>query len=147
MTSADSFQDAQPLFVEVSAGELLDKLTILHIKAERITDPGKLRNVKREIETLTKVIANIELSPALMELQQKLKEANEELWEIEDAIREHEQRRDFGITFVELARSVYLTNDRRAQLKREINTLLQSRLVEEKSYSGQASTPDPRPGE
>lgn len=126
----------EPLFVEVSAGELLDKLTILHIKFERITDPDKLRNVRAEIAALTTVSATIESSPELMELEQKLKRANEQLWEIEDAIREHEQRQDFGPTFVELARAVYITNDHRAHLKRDINALLKSRLVEEKSYGG-----------
>ncbi len=132
----------QQLFVEVSAGELFDKLTILNIKAERIANPEKLNNVKREIEALSKVRASIEHSPVLGELQRQLKEANERLWEIEDSIREHEQRQDFGPTFIELARAVYLTNDHRARLKRDINTLLKSRLVEEKSYAGQTSIPD-----
>ena len=135
------------MFVEVSAGELFDKLTILHIKAERISDREKLSNVKREIEALTKVSADIEAFPALGELQQQLKEANERLWVIEDSIREHEQRRDFGPRFIELARAVYLTNDHRARLKREINMLLKSRLVEEKSYTGQGSIPASRTAE
>jgi Flp pilus assembly protein TadD len=131
----------QPWLVEVSAGELLDKLSILHIKAERITDQEKLRNVKLEIEALTKVSSRIKSSPALAELVLKLKEANERIWEIEDAIREHEKRQDFGAEFIELARSVYLTNDQRMRLKREINALLKSRLVEEKSYECNPATP------
>jgi tetratricopeptide (TPR) repeat protein len=139
-------RNAQTLFVEVSAGELLDKLTILHIKAERIADTEKLHNVKAEIDALAKVRAAIESTPALGALERKLKEANEQLWEIEDAIREHEQRKDFGAGFIELARTVYLTNDRRASLKREINALLKSRLVEEKSYAGVTTIPTSQSG-
>jgi tetratricopeptide (TPR) repeat protein len=132
---AESRQRSPELFVEVSAGELLDKLSILRLKSERIQDPEKLRNVHRELETLGKVREGLKPSAALEELERELFAVNASLWEIEDAIREHELRQDFSAAFVELARSVYRTNDRRAELKRRINELLQSRLVEEKSYA------------
>jgi tetratricopeptide (TPR) repeat protein len=129
-------RESRPLLVEVSAGELLDKLTILRIKSERIGDPEKIRNVRREIGSLSQVRAAIAASPELAELERKLKEANERLWDIEDEIRMQEQKQDFGSRFIELARAVYHTNDHRSRLKREINELLKSRLVEEKSYVG-----------
>jgi tetratricopeptide (TPR) repeat protein len=120
-----------PLFAEVSAGELLDKLTILQIKAERITDPAKLRNVHTELEALEAVRATLAPSP---ELTEELKAVNEQLWDVEDEIRLCEQQRNFGPRFIELARSVYRINDRRAALKRALNEQLGSRLIEEKSY-------------
>ncbi len=123
-----------PLLVEISAGELIDKLTILRVKSERVRDPGKLQHVRQEKETLERVRERMEATPGLAELERDLQEVNEQLWEIEDSIREHERRHDFGASFIQLARSVYLTNDRRASLKRQINELLKSRLVEEKSY-------------
>lgn len=138
-------RQAQPLFVEVSAGELIDKLTILKIKSERIKDRDKLRNVREEMNALSRVRATIDSSPALMELEKQLKAANEQLWTIEDDIREHEERQDFGPSFIALARSVYQTNDHRARLKREINALLKSRLVEEKSYWGQPAVVESPP--
>jgi hypothetical protein len=114
---------------------LLDKITILQIKGERIADPEKLRNVRAELDLLTAARAALGASPALADLEARLKEVNERLWEVEDALRERERRQDFGPEFVELARSVYRTNDRRAALKRAVNELLHSRLVEEKSYA------------
>lgn len=122
--------------VEVAPGELLDKLTILEIKLERISDPAKLANVRIEHETLTRALkAAVASSPELDALHAALKGINEELWVIEDDIRDCERNKDFGPTFIELARSVYRTNDRRAEVKRQINQLLGSRLVEEKSYA------------
>ena len=122
--------------VEIAPGELIDKITILEIKSERMTDVAKLDNVRIERETLvTARDAAIESSTELTELTKRLKSSNEQLWQIEDDIRDCEREKDFGKRFVELARSVYKTNDRRAALKREINVLLGSRLVEEKSYS------------
>jgi tetratricopeptide (TPR) repeat protein len=123
------------LLIEVSAGELLDKIAILRIKAERIADPDKLRNVRVELDALAAVRDTIESSPALAELERRLKDVNERLWEIEDGIRVCEQQQDFGPVFIEHARAVYQTNDQRAAIKRAINELLQSRLVEEKSYA------------
>lgn len=124
------------LSVEVSPGELIDKITILEIKKERITDTDKLENVRIEWETLTQARdSHIEASAELERLTQGLKTVNEALWEIEDDIRDCERASDFSAKFVELARSVYITNDKRAALKRDINELLGSRLVEEKSYA------------
>ncbi len=124
------------LQVEVSAGELIDKITILEIKAERIADPEKLTNVHRELRSLTatreKALAT---SPELDEFTAELRRINEQLWQIEDDIRDCERKRDFGERFIELARAVYRTNDRRAAAKRRINELLGSELVEEKDYA------------
>jgi hypothetical protein len=122
--------------VEVSPGELIDKITILEIKLERIEGKDKLKNVKLEWETLTRARDEaIEATPELEKLMAGLKEFNERLWEIEDDIRDCERNKDFGDRFVELARGVYVNNDQRSRLKREINELLGSRLIEEKSYA------------
>ncbi len=122
--------------VEVSPGELIDKITILEIKLERIEDEDKLKNVKLEWETLTRARDEaIEATPELEKLTADLKEFNERLWEIEDDIRNCELDKDFGDRFVELARGVYVNNDQRSRLKREINELLGSHLIEEKSYA------------
>ena len=122
--------------VEISPGELIDKITILEIKLERIEDEAKLKNVKIEWETLTRSRDDaIEAAPELEKLTAELKESNERLWEIEDDIRQCERDKDFGDRFVELARAVYVNNDQRSRLKREINELLGSRLIEEKSYA------------
>ena len=121
--------------IEIAPGELIDKITILEIKAERISDQAKLANVRLELDTLAASRdAAISASDDLRRLTADLKAVNEELWVIEDDIRECERSGDFGRKFVELARAVYKTNDRRAALKRDINNLLGSRLVEEKSY-------------
>jgi hypothetical protein len=122
--------------VKVSPGELIDKITILEIKLERIGDPEKLKNIEFELQVLSD--ARAKAMPPSAELDgftAELKEINGELWEIEDHIRERERNRDFGPAFVELARAVYRSNDKRADLKRLINGLLGSRLVEEKSYA------------
>ena len=122
--------------VEVSPGELIDKITILEIKLERIDDAGKLGNVRAEWETLTAARdAAIETSEELERLSAELKQVNERLWEIEDDIRDCERDKDFGDKFVELARGVYRNNDKRSRLKGDINKLLGSRLIEEKSYA------------
>ena len=122
--------------IPVSAGELVDKITILEIKAERITDAAKNANVRRELAALDAVLAPLmREQPALAELKTALREINEALWRIEDDIRDCERRKDFGARFIELARAVYRTNDRRAAAKREIDTLVGSELVEEKSYT------------
>ena len=124
-----------PVMVEVPAGELIDKITILEIKAERIDDAAKLNNVHAELETLSAARdRDLPCSDELDRLTAKLREVNGSLWEIEDELRVLERRQDFGPKFVELARSVYWQNDRRARVKRQINDLLGSRLVEEKSY-------------
>ncbi len=124
------------LNVQTSPGEFLDKLTILEIKAERIADPAKLSNVRRELAQLRSVWTASPLSGRdVAPLVARLKAVNETLWEIEDRIRRHEAEQCFDGEFVELARSVYRTNDRRAALKRELNVALGSDLLEEKSYT------------
>ena len=124
------------LNVRLSPGEFLDKLTILEIKLARIADPAKRRNVALELELMRAAwaassFAGAEVSSRLAEL----KSVNEALWEIEDRIRAKEAREAFDAEFVQLARSVYRDNDRRAAIKREINLMLRSDLIEEKSYS------------
>ncbi len=122
--------------IEIAPGELIDKITILEIKLERIDDADKLANVKLEWQTLcTARDASIEATPELDRLSTELKAANEALWEIEDEIRDCERAKDYSDTFVQLARSVYIGNDKRAALKRRINELLGSSLIEEKSYA------------
>ena len=123
------------LLIPVSWGELLDKIAILQIKAERMTDAEKLGNVRHELDLLVSVRdREISMAAGLDDLVADLRLANERLWEIEDAIRVCEKERDFGSRFIELARAVYMTNDQRANLKYRINTLLGSQVVEEKSY-------------
>jgi hypothetical protein len=123
------------LLVEIAPGELIDKITILEIKAERIQDAGKLRNVRIELSTLQAARdGGVTPSPELDRLTADLKAVNEALWDVEDALRVCERDRDFGPRFVELARSVYHHNDRRAALKRRINEMLGSTIIEEKAY-------------
>ena len=122
--------------VTVSVGELIDKITILEIKAARLGDPAQLSNVKSELKSLVADRdAALPPSAELTELSLLLKRINERLWCIEDDIRDRERAKDFGPRFIELARSVYVCNDERAALKRRINELLGSRIVEEKSYA------------
>jgi hypothetical protein len=119
----------------VSYGEAADKIAILRIKQERIADAGKLANVVTELNAISDVFfAAITKSARFDELFDGLRKVNEQLWDIEDDIRDCERDGDFGPKFVELARSVYVTNDERARLKKDINLLLGSALVEEKSY-------------
>ena len=124
-----------PIRVEIAPGELIDKITILEIKAERIADAAKRANVLVELAALTDArAAALRPDGEIDRLAAELRVVNEALWEIEDDIRECDRDGDFGPRFVELARAVYRTNDRRAELKRAINLHLGSRLVEEKSY-------------
>ncbi len=124
------------LSVPVSAGELIDKISILAIKAEHFHDAEKLRHVQEELKLLKAVRDQaIQPSEQLSELTAQLKSVNAELWRIEDEIRDCERRQDFGPTFIELARAVYYTNDRRSEFKRQINALVGSTIVEEKSYT------------
>ena len=121
--------------VDIAPGELIDKITILAIKSERIEDADKLKHVRVELDILTNIRDQVlSLSEPLNNLTIKLKEVNERLWVIEDEIRSCEASKDFGPDFIELARSVYQENDKRARLKREVNKLLGSRIMEEKSY-------------
>lgn len=131
-----SQQEAKPIMIEVGPGELIDKITILRIKSERMSDEAKLANVRHELAVLDAARnANLEDSAELRSLEEGLKAVNEALWVIEDDIRQCEADKDFGPTFIELARSVYKQNDKRAALKKEINVLTGSRIVEEKSYT------------
>ena len=124
------------LMIEVGAGELIDKITILKIKAVRMTDPAKLKNVKYELDVLSRARAeNLNQSDELDRLEEALRMINEVLWVIEDDIRACEAARDFGPKFIELARSVYIQNDKRAAIKKSINELCGSSIVEEKSYT------------
>jgi hypothetical protein len=120
--------------VPVSWGELVDKITILQIKSDRMRDEAKLQNVRKELTLLTaRLGANAE-NAEVSRLTKALYDVNAALWDIEDDIRDCENAGDFGEKFVALARSVYITNDKRAELKREVNLALGSGLVEEKSY-------------
>jgi hypothetical protein len=122
--------------IEVSPGELIDKITILELKSERIGDRDKLRHARKELAVLvTARDGAVAPSPELAELTAALKHVNAALWEVEDELRACERAGDFGPRFVELARSVYRHNDRRAALKLDINRLLASELVEVKSYA------------
>ena len=121
--------------VPISPGELVDKITILEIKKEFIKNDNKLKNINHEYDLLMQIYTTqISETDGISELKNKLKEINLELWKIEDDIRDCERQKSFSDTFIELARSVYFTNDRRSKVKLEINLLLNSNLVEEKSY-------------
>ncbi|XOZ32274.1 DUF6165 family protein [Halomonadaceae bacterium KBTZ08] len=121
--------------IPVSFGEVLDKITILEIKSERIDDPEKLGNVQLELETLNQHWRDAVAEPSRVDGERrKLKAVNEQLWEIEDSLREEEAAGRFGERFIRLARSVYFTNDERAAIKKRVNLSLGSRFVEEKSY-------------
>ena len=123
------------ILVPISPGELLDKITILEIKAERIDKPEKVANVRRELELLSKVWSDsVTEDKVVADLHRQLKTINEELWEIEDDIRDEERQNSFGEKFIALARAVYVTNDKRAQAKKEVNLHLGSEIIEEKSY-------------
>lgn len=123
--------------VEISVGEFLDKLTILQIKADRISDPEKLRNINRELTALTQVWSASDYAgdAGLQTAISELRRINETLWDIEDAIRAKEASGEFDQEFIRLARSVYLTNDRRAVIKKAINESTGSVIMEEKSYT------------
>jgi tRNA A37 threonylcarbamoyladenosine dehydratase len=121
----------------ISLGELIDKITILEIKAANIKDQAKLNNVTHELNILNAKVESLldsagqqKLSP----LKQRLKDINQELWIIEDDIRDCEYVKDFSDKFIQLARAVYVTNDKRATVKKDINLAFGSELIEEKSY-------------
>ena len=122
--------------VEVSNGELLDKLTILELKLSNISDVKKLTNIKKEHDELNPLAGQLfdSYGEELKNLYKQLAEINSELWTIEDDIRECERNKDFGSDFVSLARAVYFTNDKRSEIKKSINLLTGSGFVEEKSY-------------
>ena len=121
--------------IEVSNGEILDKISILAIKKSKIQDKNKLKNVYTEYNTLLPYFDQIVNTQQLGDIYWNLSAVNTELWDVEDKLRELEKSRTFNTEFIELARSVYYLNDRRAELKKDINTLSGSDLIEEKSYS------------
>lgn len=124
------------LSAEISVGEFLDKITILEIKSERIKDEAKLENIHKELNTLRNTWTESPFSKQDVAAEiAELKEINEKLWEIEDYIRDKEYEGAFDDQFIQLARSVYVTNDERAAVKRKINVKVGSELVEEKSYA------------
>lgn len=126
--------------IEVSNGELIDKLSILDVKSEMVKDEQKLVNINKEKEILNDCFQTLlsEVDPdmklKLLDFYLELIAVNKKLWDIEDDLRKKEIKREFGFHFVELARSVYYTNDKRADIKREINNLTNSDLIEEKEY-------------
>ena len=129
--------------IEVSDGEIFDKFTILQIKMNEIKDKAKLVNIEKEYEILHNVTNQIKVNlfesdtnaaELLIILQNDLQEVNKELWDIEDDIRNEERNKRFGEEFIRLARAVYVTNDKRCDVKKQINILTKSGLVEEKSY-------------
>ncbi len=125
------------IVVPISPGELLDKITILRIKAARILDSARLANVRLELDLLQETWRESRFAAAdIARDERALQEVNERLWDIEDRIREKEARQAFDREFIELARAVYRSNDERAAIKKRINVALGSRLVEEKSYQG-----------
>jgi len=123
------------ILVPISPGELLDKITILRIKAARMSDVTKVANVKHELALLEQTWKDSGAAAHSLGTEEaNLTRVNQELWVIEDDIRDEERARRFGARFIELARAVYVTNDERAAIKKRINTLLGSSIVEEKSY-------------
>ena len=126
---------ATPL-LPVAWGEVFDKMTILAIKLEKISDPGKRENVAKEFDAIGSIVGDISKYPdALGALYEELKAINLRLWDVEDSKRASERAQNFGPEFIALAREVYFGNDKRAAVKRQINELLGSSLVEEKSYN------------
>ena len=121
--------------VPVSPGEVLDKITILEIKSERMDDPVKVANVRIELALLEATWAqSVTPDPVIQDLHDQLKQINEALWEIEDDIRDKERVKEFDQQFIDLARNVYFTNDRRSDVKKQLNLHLGSQIIEEKSY-------------
>ena len=127
------------IHIPMSPGELLDKITILEIKSERMEDAEKLANVRTELDLLNATWRDaVNADETVTRIHGELKAINEELWEIEDDIRDKERVKEFDERFIELARAVYFTNDRRAAAKKELNQYLGSTIVEEKSYQDSA---------
>ena len=123
------------LQVPVSVGEILDKITILQIKLKHISDAAKRLNIQNELDALLPLVAGDEFATEQMQgLMAELKAVNEALWDIEDDIREKEAAKSFDAEFIKLARAVYVTNDKRAEIKKQINLETGSALIEEKSY-------------
>ena len=141
LTVSTGMRHAQQLLIPVSTGELVDKITILEIKKRKIKQPEALKNVSTELQLLQDIFNSLAQkfseneNAKKDEIKRDLEKINLQLWDVEDALRSHETKQHFGPEFIKLARSVYILNDQRAQLKRSINILCNSSLVEEKSYS------------
>lgn len=122
------------ILAPISVGELIDKITILRLKVERLTDPAKLANVGRELSRLEALARDLPRTPEFEDLTARLQALNATLWDIEDAKRRHEREGRFDADFIELARQVYLRNDERAALRRALSVAAGSDIVEEKSH-------------
>ena len=123
------------ILTEISPGELLDKISILEIKLEKVEDKKSQEEIKREYKILKEIqTSSIKMTDKIKNLIQSVKNVNIELWDIEDKLRIYEKNRDFGKNFIELARGVYFKNDERAKLKNEINEILESNIREIKQY-------------
>ena len=126
---------SKKILSEISAGELLDKVSILEIKLHHVTDKNKKREIKKEYDTLKKIQdSSVEFTDEIKKLYQFLKDVNMRMWEIEDKVRICEKNKDFGKDFTDLARKVYLNNDKRSKIKQEINKILGSNIREIKQY-------------
>jgi hypothetical protein len=135
MESQQKRSPLDPVLAPVSIGELIDKIVILEIKAARVTDPARLVEVTKELNLLNQIgYGTAETRHEIKSLKQELREVNETLWDIEDRIRDCERRENFGPDFIQLARAVYITNDRRAALKRRINEVSGSAIREIKAH-------------
>ena len=122
--------------IEVSNGEILDKITILVIKSKKITDLTKLKNINNELDELKPFldVVNYESNSTVNSLVKELESVNEKLWDVEDKLRDKERSKQFDDEFIKLARDVYFTNDERSKIKKHLNEVTNSKLVEEKSY-------------
>jgi hypothetical protein len=120
--------------IEIGMGKLVDRYTILAIKMKNIADKAKLENVKKEFDYVNDILKDIEDRDGIFELSEELYFVNQELWEVEDELREYEKLSEFGTHFINAARSVYKLNDKRAAIKKQINLLYGSGIIEEKSY-------------
>ncbi|WP_245214923.1 DUF6165 family protein [Pararoseomonas indoligenes] len=127
---------SQEVLVPTSIGELIDKITILELKARFVSDSEKLNNIRLELDALSGIFSPIQAAApeGTAELIDQLRKVNETLWVVEDDIRDRERLKDFGEEFIRLARAVYFTNDERAALKKKLNIMLGSKFIEEKSY-------------
>ncbi len=139
VTNSFSSIEQQPqksiVTIPISTGDLVDKITILEVKTQRISDPQKKANILYEWNKLIGILEQqIPITPKLLNLKKELLQTNEKLWDIEDAIRIKEARQQFDNEFIELARNVYYTNDHRTSLRRSINELTGSRIIDEKQY-------------
>ena len=125
----------EDIIIPVSSGELVDKISILKIKRRKIVDKSKLQNINKELSLLNKIYKNnFQKNKKILLYEKKLININKKLWDIEDKIRFHESKKNFNQKFINLARAVYLNNDERSKIKKKINKLTGSHLIEEKSY-------------